>query len=117
MRCSWAGSVAALHSVHTMTSRSIFRALLLACGLYWVAAGSISPAVASWSGYKQIDPGEVPVFSDYSCASPSQGVAVCAALNNDHLLRVLIYSNGTWSEGPTLGSLQSGPPSCASAGG
>jgi len=100
-----------------MTSRPNFRPLLLACSLYWVAASSISPAFASWSGYKQIDPGEVPVFSDYSCASPSQGVAVCAAINNLHTLRVLIYSNGSWSEGPTMGSLPGGPPSCASAGG
>jgi hypothetical protein len=100
-----------------MSARVILQRLAVTCGLIYSAVGLTNPARATWSNYAPMDPGLVPVFSDYSCASAPLETAQCTAIDNFHLLRVLTYSHGTWSVGPELGTEPGGPPSCASAAG
>src|SRR3974390_2775265 len=75
---------------------------------------ALHPAWAAWTG--AVSMGTTVVISDPSCASPSTGLAVCAARGVGQTLIVNQWNGTKWAVWKTIAGTVTSNPSCAADG-
>ena len=90
----------------TLCVRRLLTIIVVLCALH--------PAWAAWTG--AVSMGTTVVLSDPSCASPSTGLAVCAARGVGQTLIVNQWSGTTWTVWKTIAGTVTSNPSCAADG-
>ncbi len=90
----------------TVCVRRLLTIMVLLCALH--------PAWAAWTSAASM--GTTVVLSDPSCASPSTGLAVCAARGVGQTLIVNQWSGTKWAVWKTIAGTVTSNPSCAADG-
>ena len=90
----------------TVCVRGMLTIMILLCALH--------PAWAAWTSAASM--GTTVVLSDPSCASPSTGLAVCAARGVGQTLIVNQWSGTKWAVWKTIAGTVTSNPSCAADG-
>lgn len=90
----------------TLCARRLLTIIVVLCALH--------PAWAARTG--AISMGATVVLSDPSCASPSTGLAVCAARGVGQTLIVNQWNGTTWTVWKTIAGTVTSNPSCAADG-